>query len=348
MDEKDIPRNLREEEEEENQSEETKILISSLPWEIDYLGNKLFMFQGYWYYEDVLKSIPNIHSSFQSQETDIIVASFYKSGTTWLKALTFALVQRSKHSLEDHHHPLLSHNPHEIVPYLELDLYLNSSKPDLTKFISSSSSSSPRLFSTHMSLDALKLPLKKSPCKVVYVCRNVKDVLVSLWCFLNANKGVEWGDFSQNEKIIRAENYSFKAIFESFCNGVTLHGPFWDHALSYWRGSLEDPKHFLFMRYEELKAEPRTQVKRLAEFLDCPFTKEEEDNGSVDKILELCSLSNLSSLEINKTGSLGGVDYETYFRKGQVGDWKSYMTSEMVNKIDMIVEEKLKGSGLKF
>ncbi|KAG7596899.1 P-loop containing nucleoside triphosphate hydrolase [Arabidopsis suecica] len=351
MDEKDILRNLREEEEEEeeNQSEETKILISSLPWEIDYLGNKLFKYQGYWYYEDVLQSIPNIHLSFQPQETDIVVASFYKSGTTWLKALTFALVQRSKHSLEDHHHPLLSHNPHEIVPYLELDLYLNSSKPDLTKFLSSSSSSSsPRLFSTHMSLDALKLPLKKSPCKVVYVCRNVKDVLVSLWCFLNANKGVEWGDFSQNEKIIRAENYSFKAIFESFCNGVTLHGPFWDHAQSYWRGSLEDPKHFLFMRYEELKAEPRTQVKRLAEFLDCPFTKEEEDSGTVDKILELCSLSNLSSLEINKTGSLGGVDYKTYFRKGQVGDWKSYMTSEMVNKIDMIVEEKLKGSGLKF
>jgi hypothetical protein len=351
MDEKDILRNLREEEEEEeeNQSEETKILISSLPWEIDYLGNKLFKYQGYWYYEDVLQSIPNIHSSFQPQETDIVVASFYKSGTTWLKALTFALVQRSKHSLEDHHHPLLSHNPHEIVPYLELDLYLNSSKPDLTKFLSSSSSSSsPRLFSTHMSLDALKLPLKKSPCKVVYVCRNVKDVWVSRWCFLNANKGVEGGDFSQNEKIIRAENYSFKAIFESFCNGVTLHGPFWDHAQSYWRGSLEDPKHFLFMRYEELKAEPRTQVKRLAEFLDCPFTKEEEDSGTVDKILELCSLSNLSSLEINKTGSLGGVDYKTYFRKGQVGDWKSYMTSEMVNKIDMIVEEKLKGSGLKF
>jgi hypothetical protein len=97
MDEKDILRNLREEEEEEeeNQSEETKILISSLPWEIDYLGNKLFKYQGYWYYEDVLQSIPNIHSSFQPQETDIVVASFYKSGTTWLKALTFALVQRS-------------------------------------------------------------------------------------------------------------------------------------------------------------------------------------------------------------------------------------------------------------
>lgn len=91
MDEKDIPRNLREEEEEEeeNLSEETKSSISSLPWEIDYLGNKLFKYQGYWYYEDILQAIPNFHKSFQPQETDIIVAAFPKSGTTWLKALTF-------------------------------------------------------------------------------------------------------------------------------------------------------------------------------------------------------------------------------------------------------------------
>ncbi|XP_010476340.1 PREDICTED: cytosolic sulfotransferase 9-like [Camelina sativa] len=342
MDEKDVPMNLREEEE-ENLSEETKTWISSLPWEIDYLGNKLFKYEGYWYYEDVLQSIPNIQSGFKPQETDIIVASFPKSGTTWLKALTFALVQRSKHPSDDDHHPMLSHNPHELVPYLE---YLKSSKPDLTKFLSLSSS--PRMFSTHMPLHAIQEPLKESPCKIVYVCRNVKDVLVSLWHFFNANKGVQWNDFSQTEKIIREEDYSFEAMFESFCNGVTVYGPSWDHALSYWRASLEDPKHVLFMMYEELKAEPRTQVKRLAEFLDCPFTKEEEDSGSVDKIVELCSLSKLSSLEINKSGALGGVDFKTYFRKGEVGGWKSYMTPDMENKIDMIIEEKLKGSGLKF
>ncbi|EOA39305.1 hypothetical protein CARUB_v10012325mg [Capsella rubella] len=341
MDEKDNPRNLREEE------EETKDLISSLSWEIDYIGNKLFKYEGHWYYEDILQSIPNLNTGFKPQETDVIVASFPKCGTTWLKALTFALVQRSKHPLGDHHHhPLLSHNPHEVMPYLELDLYLKTSKPDLTKFLSSSSS--PRLFSTHMPLHVLQVPLKESPCKIVYVCRNLKDVLVSLWHFLNANKGVEWNDFSQKEKIVRVEDYSFEAMFESVCNGVTLYGPFWDHALSYWRGSLEDPKHVLFLMYEDLKAEPRTQLKRLADFLDCPFTKEEEDSGSVDKILELCSLSNLSSLEINKTGASGGVDYKTYFRKGEVGSWKSYVTPEMENKIDMITEEKLKGSGLNF
>lgn len=111
---------------------------------------------------------------------------------------------------------------------------------------------------------------------------------------------------------------------------------------------MENPKQVLFMRYEELKTEPCVQVKRLAEFLGCPFTKEEEESGLVNKILELCSLRNLSLLEVNKTGKTWmNLDYNSYFRKGEVGDWKNYLTPEMENKIDMIIEEKFKGSGLK-
>ncbi|KAL1211012.1 Cytosolic sulfotransferase 10 [Cardamine amara subsp. amara] len=102
------------------------------------------------------------------------------------------------------------------------------------------------------------------------------------------------------------------------------------------------------MRYEEIKAEPHDQIKRLANFLRYPFTKEEEENGLVDQILELCSLRNLKSFEVNKTQQVNKVDCKVYFRKGEVGDWKNYLTPEMENKIDMIVQEKLQGSGLKF
>ena len=97
-----------------------------------------------------------------------------------------------------------------------------------------------------------------------------------------------------------------------------------------------------------MKAEPRDQVKRLAEFLGCPFTTEEQDNGLVDEILDFCSLRNLSSLEVNKTKIFNKVDRSIFFRKGEVGDWKNYLTPEMENKLDMIIQEKLQGSGLKF
>lgn len=55
------------------------------------------------------------------------------------------------------------------------------------------------------------------------------------------------------------------------------------YVLSYWRGSLKDPMHIIFMRYEEMKADPRGEIKKLAEFLGCPFTEEEEERGSVKR-----------------------------------------------------------------
>ncbi|KAF3496004.1 hypothetical protein DY000_02054868 [Brassica cretica] len=129
-----------------------------------------------------------------------------------------------------------------------------------------------------------------------------------------------------------------ESSLDSLCSGVGYFGPIWENVLSYWRGSLEDPEHILFMRYEEMKSEPAAQVKRLAEFLGCPFTEEEEKGGSVDKILELCSLRSLSS----------NVHHSNFFRKGEVGGSKNHLTPEMENKIDMIMEEKYKGSGLKY
>ncbi|EFH64270.1 predicted protein, partial [Arabidopsis lyrata subsp. lyrata] len=281
---------------------------------------------------NTLQGVLNFQRGFQPQDTDIILASFPKSGTTWLKALTVALLERLKNRSSNDHHLLLSDNPHGIVPFFEIDMYNESLSPDLVNF-----SSFPRLFSTHMPLHAMHETLKESPCKIVYI---------------KICSGLCLNRFAAELSII--------------------YGPFWEHLLSYWRESLENPNHVLFMRYEEMKAKPRDQIKRLADFLDCPFTKEEEEKGSVDEILNFCSgaegmhnyrgqlplifwlrhcfcsLRNLSSLEVNKTQKTNNVDHKNYFRKGEVGDWKNYLTPEMESKIDMVIQEKLQGSGLKF
>ncbi|CAN6836428.1 unnamed protein product [Brassica oleracea] len=68
---------------------------------------------------------------------------------------------------------------------------------------------------------------------------NVKDTLVSWWLFGNA---------ILKTKPTRSD---LQSQFESFYNGTIYYGPFWEHLLSYWLRSLEDPKHVLFMRRRE-------------------------------------------------------------------------------------------------
>lgn len=92
-------------------------------------------------------------------------------------------------------------------------------------------------------------------------------------------------------------------------------------------------------------------VRELARFLGVPFTTAEEAAGSPAEIAKLCSIDTMRGLEANNKGKSGQFikfPNESFFRKGVVGDWVNHMTPEMARRVDAIVEDKLKGSGLTF
>ena len=176
------------------------------------------------------------------------------------------------------------------------------------------------------------------------MCRNPKDVFVSMWLFSNKMRPKEEPPLSLEEE------------FEMFCEGVSNHGPFWDHVLGYWKASLESPDKFFFLKYEEVKRGPSVCVKKMAQFLGQPFSAEEENQGVVDEIVWMCRFDNLSNLQVNKTGHVVHISHNfdvivnnsVFFRKGQVGDWENHLTAEMIQRLDHITNEKLDGSGLTF
>ncbi|KAF8719940.1 hypothetical protein HU200_024706 [Digitaria exilis] len=89
-----------------------------------------------------------VHAQLVPPHDDVILATFPKSGTTWLKALAFAITNRSLYTTR---RPFASSGPS--LPSADID-----------------GVPSPRLLSTH-------LPL--SSCRFVYLCREPKDVFVS-------------------------------------------------------------------------------------------------------------------------------------------------------------------------
>ncbi|KAK4716131.1 hypothetical protein R3W88_014469 [Solanum pinnatisectum] len=151
--------------------------------------------------------------------------------------------------------------------------------------------------------------------KLIYLCRNPRDTFISMWHFAN------------NLRLHYQDTNSIEEMFNLFCEGWILYGPFWNHK----------PKI------------QKIQLKRLAEFLECPLSIEEENCGVVDEILRMCSFENLSNLKVNTNGKLStGEENKMFFRKGEIGDWKNYFTTKMRDKINHIIEEKFQGSGLKF
>ncbi|RZC67800.1 hypothetical protein C5167_011490 [Papaver somniferum] len=313
----------------------------------------LHQYQGFWSYAKAIENVKDFQQNFNALDTDVIITTLPKSGTTWLKALAFAIVNRTSYSPSSssshQHHPLLTTSPHDLVPFVDFKhrYPANYSLLDFTK--TSTCHDSPcRLISTHVPYPSLPESIKSTAtdCKIVYLCRNPQDNFISLWLFMNKFIGT----MQENNSGDRSPPLSIEEAFEYFCAGVSLSGPFWDHVLGYWTKSLEEPRKVLFLKYEDLKKEPEIHCKRLAEFMGCRFSVEEENQGAVDEIVKLCSFQNLKNLDLNKSGTTSRFHFknEDFYRKGEVGDWKNYLTPPMVERLDRLLEEKLQGSGLVF
>lgn len=248
-------------------SQENRDFISSLPTEKGWVSNHLHQYQGFWHATRHMQGVLACQKHFQALDTDILLVSTPKSGTTWLKAILFALVKRAQHP-DPQQHPLITNIPHVLVPFLELNVYMEKEVPDLTAL------TPPRLFSTHLPYVSLPDSVKHSACKVVYLCRDPKDTFVSLWHFANKLRAKSRGTISLEE------------AFDKFCKGVSLDGPLWDHVLGYWKESLERPEKVMFFKFEEMKEEPTLHLRRLAEFLGCPFSPEERWGWRLDELFD--------------------------------------------------------------
>ncbi|KAF7031871.1 hypothetical protein CFC21_043125 [Triticum aestivum] len=268
-----------------------------------------------------------IKRHLKARDTDVFLATFPKSGTTWLKALLFATLRRTADGPALA--PLAAHSPHQLIPFLEFQVFANGRIPDL------SSLPAPRLLMTHIPSRSLPESVAASGCKVVYLCRDPKDCFVSLWHF--------WNRFAPSP-------WDLDEALQQFCDGVSLFGPFWEHVLGYWRWHVERPEQVLFLTYEELAADTLGQLRRLAAFLGRPFTSEEREARVDREIVEACAMESLAGLEVNRSGKTdmteNSVANNIFFRRGVVGDWKNHLTQEMARRIDEISESKFRGSGL--
>ncbi|CAL4992530.1 unnamed protein product [Urochloa decumbens] len=199
----------------------------------------------------------------------------------------------------------------------------------------------PRLFATHVPFGALPRSAMEIGCKVVYVCHDPKDTLISLWNFINRFRVKDGLD-----------PLSVETATKLFSDGLSPVGPYWDHVLGYWRAHLAHPEQVLFFMYEEMHRDPSGHVRRLAEFVGRPFGVGEEDGYAVEAIVRLCSFSHMSELHVNKEGKtelvVGAVENSSFFRRGMVGDWANHLSPKMARQIDEITRAKFKDSGLSF
>lgn len=276
----------------------------------------------FWSYQGVVLQTMMLRGFYESQKfkakkSDIFVVSFPKTGTTWVQEAVYLIGSNCDFKKAK------STNLEKRFPLLELTDIDNSKTNDQQRF-----------FKSHLPYSLLPQSVRDSKCKIIYVTRNPKDTLVSMWHFYKMLKLLQYrGTLKQ-------------FMEENFITDRITYAPFSRSVLEFWERRMEE--NIFFITYEELTRDLVTSIRRISEFLGKSFSE-----NDIQKIAYHCSFQKMSANpKVNysqwKDNGFASKEQTNFMRKGKVGDWKNYLDESMNQKMDEYIERNFKGSGLEF
>ena len=237
---------------------------------------------------------------------------FYFQGTTWLQEIIYLLQHDADTELAK------SKTLYDRSPFLELGEPVSMLEYAATL-------PSPRVLKTHLSPSFFAKALESTQAKFVFPFRNVKDTLFSFY------------NFYKNCKLLGNYTGSFDEFFELFKQKKLVFGDWCDFYLDWWSKRHNSNIHFL--KFEDLKKDTKKEVQNIAAFLGMTLTEAQIDI--------ICKHVSFDAMKANPTFSRGGSGVTTDFmRKGQVGDWTNWLSTEQNDYLDKLLADRLRGSGL--
>ncbi|KAH6926103.1 hypothetical protein HPB50_014332 [Hyalomma asiaticum] len=282
--------------------------------------------------EEAIRSVIN----YKPRDGEVVIVTYPKCGTNWTMMIVYNILTRGKDLTNTGEFRLM-------CPFLDMTGAEAAHNPLRVGPVM-----------TH-------LPLRVFPpvenAKYVYVARNPYDIAVSCYHFL---KGL-------TPKTVT--DVSFGSFLSLFLSGKVIYGDYFDHLLP-WYERRKDPNVF-FVTYEELKADTKAQILKMADFLGEEYGAAlREDDALLEKVLQACSFESMKKFysdkptervkKIVQTATEKSASFEMlkdvpkqdaelhegsgFVRKGIVGDWKNYFTQEQINQTKEWIERKTQGS----
>lgn len=252
-----------------------------------------------------------IWNDFKFRDNDIIIASYAKSGTTWLQQIVAQLIWNGEEDLD----------VAGMSPWLDLRV-----PPKEIKLPEVDAQTHRRFIKTHLPVDALVF----SPqAKYLYIARDGRDVVWSLYNH-HAKANDAWYAALNDTpgRVGPPIGHPPESVLDYFRDWLEQDGyPFW----SYWENikSWWEIRHLpnvMLLHFEDLKRDMSGAMRRIAEFLDIGV-----DESKWPVILEHCSFQYMKQHAANSV-PLGGAFWEggaqTFIHRGTNGRWKDILTED--------------------
>ncbi|PVD32992.1 hypothetical protein C0Q70_08440 [Pomacea canaliculata] len=197
---------------------------------------------------------------------------------------------------------------------------------------------SPRVLNTHLPVRMLPRQLMDKKGRIVFVYRNPKDLFVSMYFHLSQAKLAS--------TIKDLEELFMTGRIQTIVTAVT--GDYFRYMKEVDAFIKENPQLNIFkVSFEDMKEDLVAAVGRYAEFLGVAVTP-----TLCTEIADACGFQKLKHFgETYKESSdfyiRTNISPVTIFRKGEVGDWKNYMTVAQSERFDAAIQQ-LDGCDFRF
>ncbi len=255
---------------------------------------------------------------FRPRPSDVIIAPFGKSGTTWLQQVFHGLRTRGDIDFDD-----IS----RVVPWIETayDLGIDLDAPQRAE---------PRGFKSHLPYDLIP-----KGARYVVSIRDPKDVLVSAFRF------AEGWFFEPGSVAI--ETYARRGFMQR-TGPAGRRGDYWRHLLSWWPHRHD--RDVLFMSYEQMNRDLASTVRRVAAFVGIAL-----DEGLFDVVMRQSSLPFMLAHKDRFDDRLMRDRSETLLnlppgsdsakvRAGRVGGYATELPADIVAELDAIWRDEIEAA----
>jgi aryl sulfotransferase len=268
-----------------------------------------------------------IWNDFRFRDDDIIIATYAKSGTTWMQQIVAQLLFDGDPDIE----------VAEMSPWLDLRV-----PPKDVKLPAVEAQTHRRFLKTHLPVDALVF----SPeARYIYIGRDGRDVV---WSFYNhhINANATWYKALNDTpgRVGPPIGPPAEDIREYWRAWMDQDGhpwwPFWENIRSWW--AIRHLPNVLLVHFESLKLDLDSEMRRIAGFLGLPVNE-----ARWRTILTHCSFDWMKR-HATRSVPLGGAFWDggaqTFINKGISGRWKETLTREEVVEYEQRAVAELGGT----
>jgi aryl sulfotransferase len=264
-----------------------------------------------------------IWNAFPFRPDDIIIATYAKSGTTWVQQIVAQLLFNGAEGLD----------VATMSPWLDVRI----GQAEMLAAVEAQTHR--RFLKTHLPVDALVF----SPqAKYLYIGRDGRDVVWSMYNH-QANATDQWYTILNDTpgRVGPPIERPPASIRHYYHDWLEQDGypwwPFWENVKSWWE--IRHLPNVQLCHFAQLKADMPRHIRQIAAFLDIPIAE-----STWATILQHCSFEYMKQHATLSTPG-GGIFWEggaqTFIYKGTNGRWREVLSQAESEQYEVMAREKL-------